>query len=272
MIISNIIIVSIITLIERKLIGRIQRRTSCDKIYQPFIDALKLILKMRYRYKNNLYYLSSLINLIFTILILCILPNIQDSIWIDLNIKNNFIWYILLLSYNFYPILYSAISSNNKYSLISAIRAIKYIISYEIILTSIALWYIYYNKSLSILEYNLIYEYIPIMIILYIIMSIESNRLPYDLIECESELVAGYIIEYSAIEFTLIYLSEYIMLLINSIILSLIFYPYIYIYLISFIFIRALLPRYKLYDVYKNSWFHYLLFVMFFFLYSFLLI
>ena len=73
----------------------------------------------------------------------------------------------------------------------------------------------------------------------------ESNRTPFDLLESESELIAGYLVEYSGFDFTLIYLSEYGFLIINSYILFILFSFPISFSLFIFVLLRSLLPRYK---------------------------
>jgi NADH:ubiquinone oxidoreductase subunit H len=105
-----------------------------------------------------------------------------------------------------------------------------------------------------------IYIIIPIIIIMIITLIAESNRPPFDLPEAESELIAGYLVEYGGFKFAAIYLAEYLYILFFSILLSILFfgsslislYSYIIVYIL--IWIRATEPRIKYKELIRLGW------------------
>jgi|LakMenEpi03Aug12_release.lakeMendotaPanAssembly.Ray.scaffolds.fasta_scaffold643516_1 NADH:ubiquinone oxidoreductase subunit H len=210
--------------------------------------------KERIYRENILYYISLLINLILIILLFELLP--ISPFYKEINYKIEILGYIIISSFNFYTIIYSTLYSNNKYSIQALIRGINQLVSYEINISIILLSFIILSHSFTFIDI-ILYQidslniyYLPLFIILFISLLAESNRIPFDLLEGESELVAGRLTEYSSIEFTLIYISEYFILLFNSSFLLFFFFSFTYLslsfllLLLLFIISRALLPRY----------------------------
>ena len=164
--------------------------------------------------------------------------------------------YVILASLNFYPIIYSGISSNNRYSIDGTIRGINQLISYEINITIIIISMIIINKQYNFIDImnnqidtSNIYI-LPFILIFFISVLAESNRIPFDLLESENEIVGGRITEYSSIEFTFIYLSEYLTIMINSSIFQFFFLGFLSpFFFLLFLISRALLPRYTYNDI-----------------------
>lgn len=211
-------------------------------------------MKTRILKNNILFYISPILNILICIFTILILPfNLFN---IDFHFNFNIFIYLILTSFNFYSIIYSGITSNNTYSLIGLMRGINQLISYEINIIIILLTILFLNFNFNF-DYTINIEFHNpyfLFLLLFICYLAESNRTPFDLLEGESEIIAGYLIEYSGLDFTLIYLSEYGYLWINSYILYILFNISYLLILFFIIFIRALLPRYKYNKLLKITW------------------
>jgi NADH-quinone oxidoreductase subunit H len=295
MIIIEIIIISLlsiafITLGERKVMGYMQRRIGPNRIgiygiIQPIADGIKLIIKESIIPKESsklLYIIAPLIGIIIGLIVYNIIP--IKNIISNNKEKNQILIILALLSLNVYSTLYSGWASNNKYSKLGSLRAIIQLISYEVSMGIILFNIILLNKSLKFsdmllyqIEYNNIYLLLPVFILWLITILAESNRPPFDLPEAESELIAGYIVEYGGIKFAFIYLAEYLYLLLLSGLTSILFFGQNLLSLSTlfiiffFIWIRATLPRLKFSTLLYLGWIDilplsiaYLIFILFF--------
>jgi NADH-quinone oxidoreductase subunit H len=252
-----------LTIIERKLLSRYQRRKGPYRfIFQAILDGIKGLTKERIKREENKYYNAVWLNLFISLVLFELLP--ISYTYRELNINLDFLFFIILSALNFYPIIYTGLSSNNKYTLFGVIRGINQLISYEINITLILISIIYSSNSFNIIniyisqiDTNNLFMF-PFFFFFFFSFLAESNRIPFDLLEAESEIVAGRVTEYSSLEFTLIYISEYLMIFINSILLSLFFsFPY-YILFIVYLISRALLPRYSYNDTINLNWISFL--------------
>lgn len=253
------------TIIERKLLSKIQRRKGPRRIIlQGIIDGIKVILKERIYRESYKYNISIYINIIIIVILWELLPITHQ--YKEININLELLIYLILSSFNFYTIIYSTLYSNNKYSIQALIRGINQLVSYEVNISIIIISIIVLIKDFNLYNYIQIDSkniyLIPFFIILFISLLAESNRIPFDLLEGESELVAGRLTEYSSIEFTIIYLSEYLILLFNSSFLLFLFFFKTYIsieYLLFIIFIiisRAILPRLTYNKIITLNWYY----------------
>lgn len=260
-----------LTLGERKWLGAAQRRVGPELIgreygggiLQAFGDALKLIIKENIKPKKaieKIYKLGPIISISLSIIMWIIIP-IKDNIIL----KEENLGILLILSISslgVYGIIYSGWSSNSRYGWLGTLRSTAQVISYEISIGIIIMIVIISNKSLNLLEiiYNQIYiinlfQLLPISIFFFISALAETNRAPFDIQEAESELVAGTLVEYSSINFVLLYLAEYINILSMSTITSVFFLGgsvstiKTIIICILFIWVRASLPRLKFMDL-----------------------
>lgn len=267
-----IISIALLTLGERKVLGSIQRRIGPNIIgywglLQPITDGVKLILKESIMpNKSNHYYflIAPLATFAISLLFWGVIPLNKDIVIYDTNYS---ILYILAVSsISIYGIIYGGWSSNSKYAFIGTMRGISQLISYEVSIGIILISVITLNSSFNLIEiinsqiyiWNIIGLW-PIFIMFIISILAETNRTPFDLLEAESELVAGFLVEYSSIIFVAFYLGEYGIILLMSTLTSILFFGYsfgkfILLIVITIIWIRATLPRLRYDQLMSLGW------------------
>jgi NADH-quinone oxidoreductase subunit H len=273
-----LIMVSMLTLGERKIMGIIQRRVGPNVngyhgLLQPFADGLKLVFKeivIPYKADKILFLLAPILFLTFSLTVWALIPFDFGVVLSDLN--NGILVLFMLSSLSVYGIIFSGWASNSKYPFLGALRSAAQMISYEVSLGLVLLIIVLCTGSFNlttIVEYQgnvwMIFPLFPLFLIFFISALAETNRAPFDLPESESELVAGYNVEYSSIIFAMFFLGEYSNLIIMASLISLFFLGgwsglffgslnlalKISIILILFIVVRATLPRYR-YDQLMN--------------------
>jgi NADH-quinone oxidoreductase subunit H len=223
-------------LLERKVVGRIQNRWGPSRVgpfglLQPLVDGAKLFLKEEliptavYR---PLYILAPMIALGCALLSISMVPFGLDLGWkgVDLfQISDVNIGLLILLgitSIGVYGIALSGWSSNNKYSLLGALRASAQVISYELALGLSLVGVVLRAGSLrlrdivgvqathGLLSWNFFGGFQFVAFFIYLMAAYaETNRSPFDLPEAESELTAGYHTEYSSMKFAMFFMAEY---------------------------------------------------------------
>lgn len=268
--------VAFLTLLERKILRYVQIRKGPNKVgiigvLQPFSDAIKLINKeLFYVYKSNynLFYLCPLVIFIFMIIIWILFPYITNIYFLNYSV----LIMIILITIRGYVVIFIGWSANSVYSIIGSMRSVSQILSYEVRFIFIILILIVISERYSFIDFLKYQIYVWYLIILYplflmffIRILAELNRRPIDFIEGESELVSGFNIEYFRGGFTLIFLSEYgiiiffryirVLIFTNLLELS-IFYIFIFLNLICsiIIFIRGMLPRMRYDELMYLCW------------------
>lgn len=254
--------ISFITLAERKLMGIIHRRVGPNiigykGILQPIADGIKLILK-----ENISLSLFPIIILIMALYIWNLIPYNYYNLIINDSTYSILIIFIFS-SINLFIILYSGWFTSNIYSYLSSIRSITQLISYEINITILLLILFIYSNSLSIgiIYYwgYISYIFFPIFLLFLFTFLAETNRPPFDLAEAESELIAGYLVEYSSITFTALYLSEYSYILLMSYLSYILFLhsKLVILFILFFFFwVRASIPRIRFDSIINLGWLH----------------
>lgn len=267
--------------IERRVLGRFQIRIGPNRagpfgIFQPVADVIKILIKediVPDKADKILHLLAPGIAFIPTLMIFAVIPFQNGAALVDLNI--GILYVVAISSISVIGILMAGWSSNNKYSLISAMRMIAQTVSYEIPMSLAVIGVVLITGSLSL---NSIVEaqhipYIllqPLGFVIFLLASLaEINRSPFDMMEAESEIVAGFNIEYSGIKFALFYLTEYSEVLGLSAIIATIYLsgwkgPFISSFIWFFIkmiavfvfiiWIRATLPRLRIDQVMGFTW------------------
>ncbi|HEY6218262.1 MAG TPA: NADH-quinone oxidoreductase subunit NuoH [Pyrinomonadaceae bacterium] len=233
-----LLVVAYTVLAERRVLGFIQGRLGPNRvgyggILQPFADLLKFILKEDIIPDKSTRFVYSLAPVIATMAALMTMivypfgPEIRipfTSITIPLVIAHfdvGLLYVLGITSVGVYGIALAGWSSNNKYSLMGGLRSAAQMISYELALGLSLIGVIMLAGTLDLaqivdqqsawhgIRWNIIYQ--PLGFVVYLIAAIaETNRVPFDLPEAETELVAGFHTEYSAMKFALFFLAEYI--------------------------------------------------------------
>ncbi|MBI4296746.1 MAG: NADH-quinone oxidoreductase subunit NuoH [Chloroflexi bacterium] len=206
---------------ERRGIARFQVRLGPNRVgpfglLQPVADAIKVLLKediIPAKADKLVFWLAPVITFAPIMMIFAVIPLQGGVLLSDLNIG---ILYIMAVSSVVSIGMFMAgWSSNNKYSLLGAMRDIAQLVSYEIPLGLSILGVVLLTGSLSMTEIVKA-QSIPFILVqplgflIFIIAALaEINRTPFDLLEADSEIVAGYNIEYSGMKFAMFYLAEY---------------------------------------------------------------
>jgi len=213
-----------IVLLERKVMADMQARLGPMRVgphglLQPIADAVKLLLKediVPDKADRLLFWLAPLVSVTMALLAYAALPIGPAFQIADLNIGLLFI--LAVSSLGIYGIVLGGWASNSHYSLLGALRSAAQLVSYETaaglgLISALLLAGSLSMKDIVMAQYDQgiwFIFYVPIGFFIYMVGSIaETNRAPFDLPEAESELVAGYMTEYSGFRWSLYFLAEY---------------------------------------------------------------
>jgi len=220
-----ILIVTYVTLLERKFAARMQSRIGPYRVgphglLQPIADALKLMMKedvVPRAADRRVYNLAPIVFLLPCMLIFATMPFAPGLGVADLNI--GVLFFLAVSSMEIVGLFMAGWGSNNKYALLSAMRAVNQIISYDLPFIFAALIPVLLAGSLKLSDIaaaqsGLWYVFYPVIgqlgFLAFIVATVAAeNRAPFDILEAESELVAGFRVEYSGMKFALIQLGEY---------------------------------------------------------------
>ncbi|MBM3917068.1 MAG: NADH-quinone oxidoreductase subunit NuoH [Sphingomonadales bacterium] len=234
------------TYFERKLAAWIQDRVGPDRagpfgILQPIADGVKMFLKEDFipaKADKWLFIIGPGLAMFTALITSAVVPwgpklhlfgrdiSLQVA---DINIGILYVFGVL--SVGVYGIMIGGWASNNKYSLYGAIRASSQMISYELAMGVSAITIVLISGSLSLNDivaqqsgvWNVLYQ--PVAFLIFFICALaELNRAPFDLPECESELVGGYHTEYSSMKLGLYLFSEYTSMFVSSAIMAILFF------------------------------------------------
>jgi NADH-quinone oxidoreductase subunit H len=224
--------VAMLTLAERKISAWIQLRLGPNRVgpgglLQPAADGLKNIMKEE-TYPDAaytpLFVLAPVMSFVPALITFAIIPFAAPwpTHWglVDMVIANlpiGFLYILAITSLGVYGIVLAGWSSNNKYSLLGGLRSSAQMVSYEVAMgmSTIAVLLLAGNVSLSAIirqQQAMGWNVFPLLLAFFIFMVAalaENNRLPFDLPEAESELIAGYHTEYSAMKFSMFFIAEY---------------------------------------------------------------
>jgi len=280
-IIVVLIMISMLTLAERKIMGIVQRRmgpnvNGYSGLLQPFADGAKLVVKevtIPYKADKRVFLFAPIMFLTFSLTMWALIP--FDFGFVLANLNNGILMLFLLSSLTVYGIIFSGWASNSKYPFFGSLRSAAQMISYEVALGLIFVIIVTCTGSFNIsdiVEYQrdlwLIFPLLPICLVFFVSALAETNRAPFDLPESESELVAGYNVEYSSIIFAMFFLGEYSNLIIMAALLSIFFlggWFGVFIGVINlslkigfilflFVIVRATLPRYRYDQLMSIGW------------------
>jgi NADH-quinone oxidoreductase subunit H len=240
-ILLNVVIgmVTYVTLLERKFAARMQSRIGPYRVgphglLQPIADAVKLMMKediVPTRADKWVYNLAPVVFLVPCVLIFATLPFAPRLGLADLNI--GVLFFLAVSSLEIVGLFMGGWGSNNKYALISAMRAVNQIISYDLPFVFAALIPVVLAGSLQMsvivaAQDGLWFVAYPVVgqlgFLAFLVATLAAeNRVPFDILEAESELVAGFRVEYSGMKFALIQLGEYAHVIASSFLGALLF-------------------------------------------------
>jgi len=293
--------VAFTTLLERKVLAAIQRRFGPDQVgyrgfLQPIADAGKLLFKevvLPFSVEKVGFFLAPIIAFFLALLSWSVIPCGNFGAIIQFEFGIFFIFCVSSLAV--YSIILAGWSSGSKYPLFGALRAAAQMISYEVSFALTLFPIILLVGSFDFLEIVLFQErscpffipFLPLAGVFFISSLAETNRPPFDLPEAEAELVSGYNVEYSSIGFALFFIAEYSNIILmsslnviffwggwsffsvldfgeffNTFFESVIFGLRVSVFVFFFIWVRAILPRYRYDQLMYLGWKVFLPFVL----------
>lgn len=234
-----LICVAYATYAERKVIGFIQVRIGPNRVgfaglLQPFADLLKLITKeiiVPTRSNKYLFIIAPLFAMVPAFAGWAVIPFEQGMVLA--NIDAGILYLFAMSSLGVYGVLIAGWASNSKYAMLGALRSAAQTVSYEISMGFALVGVLLASGSMNITDVVMSQQggiwhwwclpLFPLFMVFWIAGIAETNRAPFDLAEGESEIVAGFHVEYSAIGFALFFMAEYASMILIATITSLIF-------------------------------------------------
>jgi NADH-quinone oxidoreductase subunit H len=220
-----ILVVAYLTLAERKIIGWIQNRIGPNRVgprglLQPFADVLKLLLKEIVIPTNSsrfLFVFAPLLSIVPALAAWAVMPVSPQFVIADINA--GLLYVLALTSMGVYGIILAGWASNSKYALLGTMRSAAQFVAYEIAMGFALVGVLMAAGSLNLGEIvraqegSLLHWFwlplLPLFFIYFISGVAETNRAPFDVAEGESEIVAGFHVEYSGMAFAVFFLAEY---------------------------------------------------------------
>lgn len=267
--------VAYLTLVERKVLAALQRRRGPNLLgfwglLQPLADGLKLFAKETIIPSNGnsaIFLMAPLMTFSLSLINWLVMP--LDKGWVLLDLNLGLLYLFSFSSLSIYGIVLSGWSSNSKYAFLGSLRASAQMISYEISLGVILLNVILAAGTLNLSKLVSLQEKVwylfplfPAAFLFFFSILAETNRPPFDLPEAEAELVAGYLVEYSAMTFAFFFLAEYSNIILMNLLFVLLFLGgwhggllwKLLVSLFTFVWIRASLPRYRYDQLMTLGW------------------
>ncbi len=291
--------VAYVTLAERKVIGFMQVRIGPNRVGpkgfgQPIADALKLMFKEMILPNDAdrfLFRLAPLLSMIPALAAWAVIPFAEG--WNFADINAGLLYLLAMTSLGVYGVIVAGWASNSKYALLGALRSAAQIVAYEIAMGFALVGVLMASGSLNlgdIIEEQqggiFHWYWLPLLplFLTYLIAGVaETNRAPFDVVEGESEIVAGFHVEYSGMGFALFFLAEYANIILISALTALLFLggwlspfpeswasipyvgfllghgPHMFIaktcfFIFCFLWFRATFPRYRYDQIMRLGW------------------
>jgi NADH-quinone oxidoreductase subunit H len=281
--------VAYLTWAERKVLAAMQLRKGPNVVgpfglLQPFADAIKMLMKetiIPAGASRVLFIMAPMITFMLAMLAWAVIP-VNDG-WAIADINVGILYLFAISSLGVYGVIIAGWASNSKYAFLGALRSAAQMVSYEVSMGFVIVTVLLCVGSLNLTEIVraqadmwFIIPLFPMFIIMFISALAETNRAPFDLPEGESELVAGFFVEYSSMSFALFFLGEYANMILMSALITILFLggwyapfdiaPFTWIpgpmwfvfkicfCLFVFIWVRATFPRYRYDQLMRLGW------------------
>src|SRR5690349_2545381 len=292
--------VAYLTLWERKLIGWMQIRIGPNRVgpfglLQPVADGLKLLLKeviLPTNANKALYLLAPILFIAPAVAAWAVIPFAPEVVLS--NINAGLLYIMALSSMGVYGVIVAGWASNSKYAFLGAMRSAAQMVSYElamgfalvvVLMVSGSLnlsdivngqgrgWFA--DHGLTFLSWNWL-PLLPMLVVYFVSGVAETNRAPFDVVEGESEIVAGHMIEYSGMAFAMFFLAEYMNMILISALTAIMFFggwqapfgfapftwlpPFgwllvkVFLIVSLFLWFRATFPRYRYDQIMRLGW------------------
>ena len=282
--------VAYLTLAERKVIGYMQIRIGPNRVgyfglLQPIADGVKLFFKeiiVPSGSSKFLFVLAPIMALAPSLAAWAVVPFTDGMVLSNLNA--GLLYILAMTSLGVYGIIIAGWASNSKYAFLGAVRSAAQIVSYEIAMGFALVCVLMASQSMNLGDivngqqgrFGMLNWYLlPLfpMFLVYLISGVaETNRAPFDMAEGESEIVAGFHVEYSGMAFALFFLAEYANMILIAFLTSIMFLggwlspvPFlpngsiwllgkVSFILLLFLWFRATFPRYRYYQLMRLGW------------------
>ena len=278
--------VAYLTYAERKVLAGIQLRKGPNVVgpfglFQPFADAIKMIFKetvIPAGADRALFLLAPMLTFALAMMAWAVVP-VADG-WAIADINVGVLYLFAISSLGVYGIIIAGWASNSKYAFLGALRSAAQMVSYEVSMGFVLVSVVLCVGSLNLTDVVRAQQHVwfcfpllPMFVVFLVSMLAETGRAPFDLPEGESEIVAGYFVEYSAMAFALFYLGEYTNMIMMSAMASILFLggwqaPFgltfipgviwlilkICFFLFVFIWVRGTFPRYRYDQLMRLGW------------------
>ena len=238
--ISVILVMAFLTLAERRVIGSMQVRIGPNRVgpnglLQPFADVLKLMLKeivIPTASNKFLFVIAPLLAVIPALAAWAVIPLWPSFVPADINA--GLLYLLALSSAGVYGVILAGWATNSKYAFLGAMRAAAQMVAYEIAMGFALVGVVMAAGSLNlgdIIERQsgghfsyFFWWMIPLFVVYFISGVAETNRAPFDVVEGESEIVAGFHVEYSGMAFAVFFVAEYVNMILISALTSIFFF------------------------------------------------
>jgi NADH-quinone oxidoreductase subunit H len=283
-----ILTVAYLTLAERKIIGWMQVRIGPNRVgplglLQPFADVFKLIFKeiiVPTGASRTLFFVAPVMSIGPALAAWAVIP--FDDGLVLANVNAGLLYILAMTSTGVYGVILAGWASNSKYAFLGCLRSAAQIVSYEIAMGFALVGVLMAASSLNIsdivrnqsggLSHWYIWPLFPLFVVYLVSGIAETNRHPFDVAEGESEIVAGFHVEYSGVTFAVFFLAEYMNMILVSALCSIMFLggwlspwptipdglPWLLLkmsaVLFIFLWIRATFPRYRYDQIMRLGW------------------
>jgi len=281
--------VAYLTYAERKVLAAMQLRKGPNVVgvfglAQPFADALKMLMKetvIPAGANRVLFLMAPMLTFALAMLAWAVIP-VNDG-WAIANINVGILYLFAISSLGVYGIIIAGWASNSKYAFLGALRSAAQMVSYEVSMGFVLVTVLLCVGSLNLTDVVRAQTHLwfciplfPMFIVFFISILAETNRSPFDIPEGESEIVAGFFVEYSSMSFALFFLGEYANMILMSALTTILFLggwlapfniePFTWIpgvvwfvlkiccVLFCFLWVRATFPRFRYDQLMRLGW------------------